>query len=351
MPYLNDRLADNVEQNARQRFNAQATRTSRFTFEPEAVIAELQQKIIGQDDVIRGMSDMLYVLKADFSDPHRPLSVNFFLGPTGVGKTETVRVLANALLGDASALCRIDMSTLAQEHYAAALTGAPPGYVGSKEGHTLFNTEAIEGSFSRPGIVLFDEIEKASKEVIRSIMNILDTGTLKLAGGTKSVNFSNAIIFMTSNLGARELAVLQKRQQQAWRYWWPVKFLSQRFAVQQENLTIVEGAIKKTFDPEFINRIERQVVFNALDHDFVDHIVNLEIDKINTRLLRKNAKVSLDDSARRQIASAYNQAYGARNIAQYIRLKINPVIAKALIQNSQQKIFSLAYKGDEFLVR
>ena len=341
MPYINDRLTANEELNRRNRISSIASRTSRFTFEPDIVVADLKRHILGQKDVITAMSDMLYVLKADFSEVNRPLSVNLFLGPTGVGKTETVRVLARSLLGDANGICRIDMNTLAQEHYAAALTGAPPGYVGSKEGHSLFNTEAIEGSYSRPGIVLFDEIEKASKEVIRSILNILDTGVLRLAGGTKTVNFSNAIVFMTSNVGARELASHQRRLT---RRWLPMR------RSQKSAWRIVEPVLKKTFDPEFLNRIERQILFRPLEHSVVENIIDLEVEHLNRRLSVKNASVSLDISARSYIASFYNQEYGARNVSQLIRLKLNPVIAQAIIKQIDQCEFSIRYINGEFKV-
>src|SRR5690606_32324507 len=125
---------------------------------------------------------------------------SLLLGPTGVGKTEVVRLIAEAIHGQPDAFCRIDMNTLAQEHYAAALTGAPPGYVGSKEGTTLFDAEAIAGTFSRPGIVLFDELEKASTEVLRSLLNVLDSGRLTLSGGGRTLDFRNCLIFMTSNV-------------------------------------------------------------------------------------------------------------------------------------------------------
>jgi ATP-dependent Clp protease ATP-binding subunit ClpA len=134
VPFINDQLDFNNEQLAKTRQQQQIVRTSRFKFNPEAVVDNLQTRIIGQQAVLDSMRVMFYTLKADFADKHKPLSVILFLGPTGVGKTETVRVWAEFILGNADRLCHIDMNTLAQEHYTAALTGSPPGYVGSKEG-------------------------------------------------------------------------------------------------------------------------------------------------------------------------------------------------------------------------
>src|SRR5690606_3137853 len=128
----------------------------RFHFEPKQVMQLLHDRIIGQNAALQEIEKMLHVVKADFSSPERPLSVTLMLGPTGVGKTETVRLISEAIYARPDAFCRIDMNTLAQEHYAAAITGAPPGYVGSKEGHSLFDETAIAGSHTRPGIVLFD---------------------------------------------------------------------------------------------------------------------------------------------------------------------------------------------------
>ena len=165
MPFINERIAQQEQQldqdREKQRYEKSVARPSRFRFEPHAVLELLKARIVGHPHVLQAMEDMLSRVKADFNAAQRPLAVNLFLGPTGVGKTETVRVIAEAILGGADKICRIDMNTLAQEHYTAALTGSPPGYVGSKEGQTLFNIEYIKGSFSEPGIVLFDEIEFA----------------------------------------------------------------------------------------------------------------------------------------------------------------------------------------------
>lgn len=153
---------------------------SRFLFDPDSVIKKLRRRIVGQDHVLTDIFSTLKVLKADIADSQRPLYVGLFVGATGVGKTELVRVLAEAIHGQADAFCRIDMNTLAQDHYAAAITGAPPGYVGSKEGNSLIDVEKVQGSYSRPGIVLLDEIEKAGTEVIRALLNVIETGQLRL---------------------------------------------------------------------------------------------------------------------------------------------------------------------------
>ncbi len=214
MPFVNDL----IEHNRRQLDEVSAVRLqSRFLFEPTAVMALLRSRIVGQDAVLAQVEAMLKVVKADIGERERPLAVNLFMGPTGVGKTEIVRLLAQAIHGRADALCRIDMHTLAQEHYAAALTGAPPGYVGSKEGSTLFDAEAIAGSFGRPGIVLFDELEKASPEVLRSLLGILEHGRLTLTAGSRTLDFRNSLIFMTSNLGAQQAQRYRERFARGWR--------------------------------------------------------------------------------------------------------------------------------------
>lgn len=335
MPFINDKLEAQQESAMREQLAQTAARASRFTFNPEAVLKELKQAIVGQDHVVAAMSDLVHVLKADIAEPSRPLSVNFFVGPTGVGKTETVKVLAKALAGSVDNLCRVDMNTLAQEHYSAAITGAPPGYVGSKEGHTLLNRELIEGQFTHPGIVLFDEIEKASEEVIRSLLNILDTGVLHLPGCNKTINFSNTLIFMTSNLGARELMRWRRQRWCFWRRW-------QLF--HKTPAAIIDGAIRRRFDPEFINRIERLMVFNYLPTTQVNALIDRELIKLNQRLAKKNASLNLSESARRFFASFYNDDYGARNLSQQFRTLLLPVVARALIEHPSHNHFTIGFE-------
>jgi len=342
MPFINDRLAANQEQLDRANYEKQRSRTSRFHFEPDKVMALLRARIVGQDDVLASMEDMLYHVKADFGAESRPLSVNLFLGPTGVGKTETVRVLAESILGGADKLCRIDMNTLAQEHYAAALTGAPPGYVGSKEGHTLFNIEAIQGSFSQPGIVLFDEIEKASTEVIRALLNVLDTGRLVLSAGTREINFNNAMIFMTSNVGAKEVQAFHESYRSGWRWWLKKK--------SQEDV-ILKRALQKKFDPEFLNRIDRTLSFDHLSDQWLDKILDVEIAKLNDRLRRKHARLVLDESAREQLYHYYDQQYGARNLSRQLRVKLEPLLARAMLGTQDAELFEVSFFDNRFTVR
>lgn len=191
---------------------------SRFRFDPAAVMDCLRAEVLGQEPALQAVEDMLKVVRADIADPRRPLFSALFLGPTGVGKTEIVRALARALHGDAEGFCRVDMNTLSQEHYAAALTGAPPGYVGAKEGTTLLEQDKLDGSPGRPGIVLFDELEKASPEVVHALLNVLDNGLLRVASGERTYHFRNTLVFMTSNLCAHEIQRYDERRQRLpWR--------------------------------------------------------------------------------------------------------------------------------------
>ena len=307
----------------------------RFHFEPKAVMDLLRERIIGQDAALNEIEKMLHVVKADFSSPDRPLSVTLMLGPTGVGKTETVRLIAEAIYGRPDAFCRIDMNTLAQEHYAAALTGAPPGYVGSKEGHSLFDETAIAGSHTRPGIMLFDELEKASTEVIRGLMNVLDTGRLTLTAGTKTIDFRNCMIFMTSNVGA----------QAAQQYLEKLSYLPQ----QVQNLClkkvptqrIIEKVMQRKFDPEFLNRIDRTLHYQAVQNDALPRLVEIELEKLNQRLQHQKRTVILTDTAKAYFYQGHDIRYGARHLGRKMRTELEPVLAVYFLNQPEQSTLKL----------
>ncbi|WP_374665279.1 AAA family ATPase [Acinetobacter sp.] len=317
----------------------------RFHFEPAAVMQALAQRIIGQDAALNEIEKMLHVVKADFSSPDRPLSVTLMLGPTGVGKTETVRLIAEAIYGRADAFCRIDMNTLAQEHYAAAITGAPPGYVGSKEGHSLFDEAAIAGSHTRPGIVLFDELEKASIEVLRGLMNVLDTGKLTLTAGTKTIDFRNCMIFMTSNVGA----------QAAQQYLDKLNLLPQKMQVlclkRVPTQRIIEKVMQRKFDPEFLNRIDRTLHYQPVQNDALPRLVEIELEKLNQRLQHQKRSVSLTDSAKAHFCQGHDIRYGARHLARKMRTELEPILAMACLQRPEQMHFTIELRSGQLALQ
>lgn len=329
MTFMHDRL----EQNRTVLAEAAESRTltSRFLFEPDRAMATLRARIIGQDDVLEQVQALLKVVKADIGDPDRPLAVTLFVGPTGVGKTELVRLLALAIHGKPDAFCRIDMNTLNQEHYAASLTGAPPGYVGSKEGTTLFDAEAIAGTYSRPGIVLFDELEKASQGVLRSLLNVLDTGRLTLTAGSRTLDFRNSLIFMTSNIGAEESRTYRQRFEGGWRRLLGLK------PVQEQQ--VVEEALYRHFEPEFLNRIDRTLHFRRLGGQHLEAMLGIELDKLNRRLEKHGRHVQLTEAARRWLCSRYDPRFGAREMVRALRTQVEPALADAILQAPQVRHF------------
>jgi ATP-dependent Clp protease ATP-binding subunit ClpA len=345
VPYINDVIENNKKLNDESKPVHDRFRASRFRFDPDQAIDLLKERIIGQEDMHDSIADMLHVVKADFGSGDRPLAVFLFVGSTGVGKTETVRVLAEAILGSADQMCRIDMNTLAQEHYTAALTGAPPGYVGSKENHTLFDFEKIEGSYSKPGIVLFDEIEKSSKEVARALLNVLDSGRLELSAGTKRLNFNNCLIFMTSNEGARELDGYRRKFEHGWRKWF------RRRPSRDKEQRILNGALQKKFDLEFINRIDRIVFFEELDRRFLDDILSVELAMLNKRLSRHRVSIRLDAKARLHLIDGHDPRYGARHLRRRIRAQLEPELARAFNTDRGCEVFVASCQADGLVVR
>jgi len=344
MPFLNDML----EETERRRRDAEALRTetlsqedvvsahlasdgpaSRFRFDVDVIRQHLEREIVGQPDAIAGVMDMLSIVRADIADPRRPLYTSLLLGPTGVGKTEMVRVLAKAMHGDSDALCRVDMNTLAQEHYAASITGAPPGYVGSKEGRTILDQEKIEGTTAKPGIVLFDELEKASPEVVLALLNVFDNGILTTASGERTYSFRNAIIFMTSNLGAEKL----RREAEADGTFWRRTFPTSRRNRRQRLQDIAQTALLGRFPPEFVNRIDQIEVFNWIEVEDLHRLIALEVSKLNRRIAKYHCRVEVSNALRDHIAhKGFDRQFGARSLRRAVRRFVEVPFARFLLE-------------------
>ncbi|MBE0454895.1 MAG: ATP-dependent Clp protease ATP-binding subunit [Roseovarius sp.] len=347
MPFLTDRLHDTARQqklaSALADENAPMTGTkpagidsintglkTRFTFDLAQIETELRAAIIGQDESLEQLLEILKVVRADIGDPRKPLATILFCGPTGVGKTETVRTLARALYGDADAFCRIDMNTLSQEHYAAALTGAPPGYVGSKEGTTILDQEKIEGTRNLPGLVLFDELEKASNEVVLALMNVFDNGLLTVASGERTYSFRNALVFMSSNLGARELMTLDENSGNLWQ-----RIKTSGKSRRERAHDIVMTSLLNRFPPELVNRIDHVDTFNWISRDKMPALVDVEMSRLNRRLKKHDLSLSISTTLRDFLSvEGYDKRFGARGLRRAIRRNLEFPLAGFLLDGA-----------------
>ncbi|MCL4466794.1 MAG: AAA family ATPase [Chloroflexi bacterium] len=309
-----------------------------YHFDHRAVAAYLHERIIGQEEALEQVEAALAVAQAGISEKDKPLYTALFLGPTGVGKTETVRALSVALCGDVEAHCRVDMNTLAQEHYSASLVGAPPGYVGSREEATVLNKEKIEGSFYLPGIVLFDEIEKASDTVLQALMNIMDNGFLQLASGSESIRFTNTLVFMTSNIGGREI---QEYAHNRWKFSWRKTIFRLRYRHWRLDdasvlAWIIDKKLHKRFAPEFLNRMDDIIVFNWLDRHALDRIFDIIIADLNKRLYSRNVSLSVDSAAREFLLEVgFDRRFGARFLKRAFRRYVENPLARLLLADRQ----------------
>ncbi len=334
MPYINDKLQDLEQKRSASPGTGNKTQT-RFRFDVEDVMGKMRSRIYGQEQAMESIENMLKIVRSDIADPDKPLYVGLFLGPTGVGKTEIVRTLAEIIHGSKDGFCRVDMNTLAQDHYAAALTGAPPGYVGSKEGSTILNKEKIEGSFSKPGIVLFDEIEKAGPQVLLTLLNIFDNGIMTISSGDKVIDFRNTIIFMTSNIAASDIYRFTDRQLSSAPALFSYYANPANWVRREQNLLerIVMRKLERFLKPEFINRIDDIVIFNWLAQPTLEKVTGVLTEQLNLRLRKHRCTLRIDNAARDFLAEqGYNKKFGARALKRAFRTYIEVPLAELLME-------------------
>ena len=291
----------------------------------------LHQRVIGQDEAVTKVTEAILRSRAGIQDPNRPIGSFLFLGPTGVGKTELAKALAQVLFDDERNMVRIDMTEYMEKYSVSRLIGAPPGYVGYEEGGQL--TEAVR---KKPySVVLFDEIEKAHPDVFNILLQVLDDGRITDSQG-RTVDFKNTIIILTSNLGSQY--ILEGIQDGR---------------ITDEAREKVEALLKTQFRPEFLNRIDEIVFYKPLMKNEIDRIVDLQIADLRRRLKEKQLDVELTDSARSYIVDAgYDPVYGARPLKRFIQSKVETLIARKILSEDLHhgSVLTVDYDGRDLFV-
>ena len=279
---------------------------------------ELHRRVIGQEQAIKALSKSIRRTRAGLKDPKRPSGSFIFAGPSGVGKTELSKTLAEFLFGDEDALISLDMSEFSEKHTASRLFGSPPGYVGYEEGGQL--TEKVRRKpFS---VVLFDEVEKAHPDIFNSLLQVLEEGRLTDAQG-RVVDFKNTVIIMTTNLGSRDVS----------------KGVMLGFAPENDDLsayermkTKVQQELKQHFRPEFLNRLDAMVMFNPLDKAELERIAKLQVDQLQKRLTDRRITLDITDEALQWLVNkGYDPAYGARPLRRLVQTAIGDPLAKEIL--------------------
>ncbi len=302
----------------------------------------LKKRIVGQDDAIQKVADAVKRSRAGIADPEHPIGSFLFLGPTGVGKTELTRALAEFMFDSDRALIRIDMSEYMEKHSVSKMIGSPPGYVGHEEGGTI--TELVR---HRPySVLLFDEIEKAHPEVFNILLQVLDNGRLTDAKG-RVVNFKNTIIILTSNIGAQYIDQMEK-----------LGFSTGKTDEENDRAKYelakdkVMKALKQFFRPEFLNRLDEIVLFDTLPKEAIKEIVAIQVGIVVKRLAEKEITLLIDDSVLEYLArEGYNPHYGARPLKRLIQNKILTKVASLMISKgvAQGGAISISFKNNDFV--
>ena len=271
----------------------------------------LHKRVIGQDEAVRSVSEAIMRSRAGIQDPNRPIGSFMFLGPTGVGKTELAKALAETLFDSEKNIVRIDMSEYMEKYSVSRLIGAPPGYVGYEEGGQL--TEAVR---RRPySVVLFDEVEKAHPDVFNILLQVLDDGRITDSQG-RTVDFKNTIIILTSNLGSQYL----------------LDGIGEDGTITEEAKEQVNALLKRSFRPEFLNRLDEIVFYKPLTRENITGIIDLQIKALNKRLSEQQLVCNVTDAAKKFIIdAAYDPLYGARPLRRYVQHSVETLIAKKIL--------------------
>ena len=297
----------------------------------------LHERVIGQNEAVSAIAKAIRRGRVGLKDPKRPVGSFIFLGPTGVGKTELCKALAQAMFGDENAMLRLDMSEYMEKHTVSKLIGSPPGYVGFEEGGQL--TEKVR---RKPySVVLFDEIEKAHPDVFNMLLQILEDGRLTDSQG-RTVDFKNTVIIMTSNVGARLITEKQKS----------LGFITENEKAQENTKELVLGELKNVFRPEFLNRVDDIIVFNKLTQDEIKQIASKMLETLAKRLENMNIKISFTDEAVTAIADkGFDESYGARPLRRAIQSKIEDTLSEQMLEGKVQENSTVVcdYKDNEFV--
>ena len=292
----------------------------------------LHKRVIGQDEAVEKVSEAIMRSRAGIGDPRRPIGSFMFLGPTGVGKTELAKSLADALFDDEHNMVRIDMSEYMEKYSVSRLIGAPPGYVGYEEGGQL--TEAVR---RKPySVVLFDEIEKAHPDVFNVLLQVLDDGRVTDSQG-RTVDFKNTIIILTSNLGSEYI----------------LEGIQENGEISEEAKEKVRTLLKQKFRPEFLNRLDEIVFYKPLMKNEISKILDLLIDDLRKRLEDKNIKIEVSESAKNYlIDNGYDEAYGARPLKRFVQKKLETLIARKILSNEimPNSTVKVDYKNNELCI-
>jgi ATP-dependent Clp protease ATP-binding subunit ClpB len=273
--------------------------------------ARLGERVIGQKEAVVAVANAVRRARSGLQDPNRPIGSFIFLGPTGVGKTELARALAEFLFDDENNIVRIDMSEYMEKHAVSRLIGAPPGYVGFEEGGQLSETVR-----RRPYcVVLFDEIEKAHHDVFNVLLQVLDDGRLTDSQG-RTVDFKNTVLIMTSNIGSPQILEAQQRR-----------------ASYDEVRSLVMAELQQHFRPEFLNRVDETVVFHPLETEQLTKIVEIQLERLRARLTERRISLSVSPAALRYLGErGYDPVYGARPLKRLIQQEIETPMARQLVK-------------------